>query len=151
MKFKNFIVNLITILIVAEACSKTNKIRRTENPFRPLTPHKKIVKSKTGFDRGLPCEKILGQCDEKTEEIVKMKWKYRSNTTCVHIEKAKLKCPQIVVQYFENIVLDHYKKELKVRKNELDQCKSELIAYTKLDQKSNFFYNIPVGLIPAVV
>ena len=97
------------------------------------------------------CEKILGQCDEKTEEIVKMKWKYRSNTTCVHIEKAKLKCPQIVVQYLENIVLDHYKKELNERKNELDQCKSELIAYTKLDQKSNFFYNIPVGLIPAVV
>ena len=203
----------MTISIVAEACSKTNQIiRKTENnnpKFRPLTPNKNsIVKSKKGFNRGLSCEKILGQCDEKNENMVKMKWKYRSDTDCVAIEKAKLICPQIVIEYLEDIVLDHYKKEFNERKNELDQCKSKLhqpnteldqpntrldqsnfeldqyksklikanteldrlkstvdefkskldqsntelvICTNKLDQciKSKFYYNIPVGLIPA--
>ena len=214
MKSKNFILILITtISIVAEACSKTNQIiRKTENnnpKFRPLAPNKNsIVKSKKGFNRGLSCEKILGQCDEKNENMVKMKWKYRSDTDCVAIEKAKLICPQIVIEYLEDIVLDHYKKEFNERKNELDQCKSKLhqpnteldqsnteldqseieleqyksklikatteldrlkstvdefkskldqsntelvICTSKLDQciKSKFYYNIPVGLIPA--
>ena len=221
MKSYDFILILTTISIVAEACSKTNQIiRKTENnnpKFRPLAPKKNsnIVKSKKGFNRGLSCEKILGQCDEKNENMVKMKWKYRSDTDCVAIEKAKLICPQIVIEYLEDIVLDHYKKEFNERKKELDQCKSKLhqpnteldqpnteldqsntklhnsnfeleqyksklikatteldrlkstvdefkskldqsntelvICTSKLDQciKSKFYYNIPVGLIPA--
>ena len=221
MKSYDFILILTTISIVAEACSKTNQIiKKTENnnpKFRPLAPNKNssIVKSKKGFDRGLSCEKILGQCDEKNENMVKMKWKYRSDTDCVAIEKAKLICPQIVIEYLEDIVLDHYKKEFNERKKELDQCKSKLhqpnteldqpnteldqsntklhnskieleqyksklikatseldrlkstvdefkskldqsntelvICTSKLDQciKSKFYYNIPVGLIPA--
>ena len=214
MKSYDFILILTTISIVAEACSKTNQIiRKTENnnpKFRPLAPKKNsnIVKSKKGFNRGLSCEKILGQCDEKNENMVKMKWKYRSDTDCVAIEKAKLICPQIVIEYLEDIVLDHYKKELdqcksklhqpnteldqpntaldqsntklhnsKIEleqykskiikatteldrlkstvdefKSKLDQSNTELVICTsKLDQciKSKFYYNIPVGLIPA--
>ena len=146
MKSKNFILILMTISIVAEACSKTNQIiRKTENnnpKFRPLAPNKNsIVKSKKGFDRGLSCEKILGQCDEKNENMVKMKWKYRSGTDCVAIEKAKLICPQIVIAYLEDIVLDHYKKEFNERKNELDQCKSKLHQpNTELDQSNTELY-----------
>ena len=142
MKSKNFILILMSISIVAEACSKTNQIiRKTENTnpkFRPLAPNKNsIVKSKKGFNRGLSCEKILGQCDEKNENMVKMKWKYRSDTDCVAIEKAKLICPQIVIAYLEDIVLDHYKKEFNERKNELDQCKSKLHQpNTELDQSN---------------
>ena len=143
MKSYDFILILTTISIVAEACSKTNQIiRKTENnnpKFRPLAPNKNsiIVKSKKGFNRGLSCEKILGQCDEKNENMVKMKWKYRSATDCVAIEKAKLICPQIVIEYLEDIVLDHYKKEFNERKKELDQCKSKLHQpNTELDQPS---------------
>ena len=143
MKSYDFILILTTISIVAEACSKTNQIiRKTENnnpKFRPLAPKKNsnIVKSKKGFNRGLSCEKILGQCDEKNENMVKMKWKYRSDTDCVAIEKAKLICPQIVIEYLEDIVLDHYKKEFNERKNELDQCKSKLHQpNTELDQSN---------------
>ena len=142
MKSYDFILILITISIVTEACSKTNQIiKKTENnnpKFRPLAPNKNsIVKSKKGFNRGLSCEKILGQCDEKNENMVKMKWKYRSDTDCVAIEKAKLICPQIVIAYLEDIVLDHYKKEFNERKNELDQCKSKLHQpNTELDQSN---------------
>ena len=76
MKSYDFILILTTISIVAEACSKTNQIiRRTENnnpKFRPLAPKKNsIVKSKKGFNRGLSCEKILGQCDQKKEILLK--------------------------------------------------------------------------------
>ena len=144
MKIKNFILNFITILIVAEACSKTNQIRRTENQFKFRPLHKKNGNSKilnirpTGFDRGLQCEKILGQCDETNEKIVKMKWKNSNFLDCVPIEKAKLTCPLIVIQYLEDIVLDHFKKELEERKIELDLYKSKLDqSNTKLDQSNN--------------
>ena len=160
MKSYDFILILTTISIVAEACSKTNQIiRKTENnnpKFRPLAPKRNsnIVKSKKGFNRGLSCEKILGQCDEKNENMVKMKWKYRSDTDCVAIEKAKLICPQIVIEYLEDIVLDHYKKEFNERKKELDQCKSKLHQpnteldqpNTELDQSNTKLHNSKIEL-----
>lgn len=69
---------------------------------------------KRGFARGLEPEKILGATDAAGELMFLIKWKGSEDADLVKAKEANVKCPQMVIAYYEKRLTwtNHGKKEL---------------------------------------
>jgi chromobox protein 1 len=56
---------------------------------------------KTGFDYGLIPEKIMGATDIPGQLMFFIKWVDKTEAELVPARQANIKCPQIVIQFYE--------------------------------------------------
>lgn len=58
-------------------------------------------KQPSGFERGLPAQEIVGATESGGKLMFLIKWKGSEEASLVAAEEANIKCPQIVIKFYE--------------------------------------------------
>jgi chromobox protein 1 len=99
-----------------EEVKEVEKKRKSVAPVKDGKPDKKKQsgedKKPQGFDMGLDPERIIGATDSSGELMFLMKWKENYEPYLVPAKEANVTCPQIVIQFYEELLTWHSSTDL---------------------------------------
>ncbi|XP_043950165.1 chromobox protein homolog 3-like [Drosophila biarmipes] len=109
---QDLIANFEESLQNSKETKKRMSISSTPGPIRSklksfLEDDTKKEKKLHGFDRGLEPAKILGVTDSNGQLIFLIKWKGCDHADLVPAKLANIRCPQLVIQFYEERLIWH--------------------------------------------
>ena len=109
--------------VQSEKSSKTSKSDKSASKAKPSEATKKKkedsdsdeggddVNQKNGFELGLKPRKILGASDTTGELMFLMQWEKFNRAGLVPAKEANIKCPQLVIAFYEERLTWHPEDE----------------------------------------